>query len=98
MRTDVLIAILSMAVAAYACRAGGYFLMRYVTITPRIEAALKAIPMSVVVSVLAVAALKGGVPEWAGIATAIGMMAATRSELLSITAGVAAVGVLRSAL
>ncbi len=96
MRQDVLIAIFAMAAAAFVCRVGGFFLMRYVTITPRVEAALKSIPMAVVVSVLAVAALKGGVPEWAGIATALGMMVATRSDLLSITAGIATVGVLRS--
>ena len=42
-----LIALAAMAVASYACRVAGYFLMGYVQITPRIESALKAVPLRV---------------------------------------------------
>ena len=63
MRPDVLAAILAMAVAAFLCRAGGYFLMRYVPITPRVEVALRMIPMAIVASMLAVAARMAGRPN-----------------------------------
>ena len=38
-----LLALAGMAVASYACRVGGYFLMGYVQLTPRVEAALDAL-------------------------------------------------------
>ncbi len=98
MRPDVMIAILAMAAAAFTCRAGGYFLMRFVALTPRIEAGLRMIPMALVASILAVAALKGGPPEWAGIAATLVIMAVTRSDLAAIMAGIVAVAALRSVL
>ncbi|MEQ1614370.1 MAG: AzlD domain-containing protein [Hyphomicrobiaceae bacterium] len=95
MRPDVLAAILAMAVAAFLCRAGGYFLMRYVPITPRVEVALRMIPMAIVASMLAVAATRGGPPEWAGIAAAMATMAAVRNDFAAILAGIATVAGLR---
>jgi uncharacterized membrane protein len=98
MRNDVVVAILAMAAAAFACRAGGFFLMRFVPITPRIEAGLRMIPIALVAAILSVAALKGGPPEWAGIVAALVAMAATRSDLAAIAAGVVCVAALRSML
>ena len=95
MRPDVFAAILAMAAAAFACRAGGYFLMRYVKITPRVEVGLRMMPMAIVVSMLVVAAAKGGPPEWAGIAASLVAMVVSRSELAAIVAGMAAVAALR---
>lgn len=46
MRADVLATILSMGAVPYLCRAGGYFLMRYVAITHAVEAWLRAIPIA----------------------------------------------------
>lgn len=95
MRPDVLIAILAMAVAAFACRAGGYFLMRYVKITPRIEVALLMMPMAIVASMIVVAARHGGPAEWAGIAAAAGAMVLVRNDFAAIVAGMATVALLR---
>jgi uncharacterized membrane protein len=98
MRPDVLAAIAAMAVGAFLCRAGGYFLMRYVPITPRVEAALRMIPISLMASLLAVAALKGGPPEWAGILVALAVMAATRSDFAAIMGSIGTVAALRALL
>lgn len=98
MRPDVMITILAMAAAAFACRAGGYFLMRYVPITPRVEVALRMIPVSIIASMLAVTASKGGPPEWAGIAAALATMATLRSDLAAIIAGLVTVALLRQML
>ena len=46
MRADVVTAILFAGCASYACRLGGYLLMRYVAITPRTKAWLEAIPLA----------------------------------------------------
>lgn len=95
MRPDALAAILAMTAAAFACRAGGFFLMRYVPITPRVEAALRMIPMAIMASMLAVAATRGGPPEWAGVIAALVAMAVIRNDFAAILAGIATVAGLR---
>lgn len=96
LRPSVLIAILVMAAAAYLCRISGFFLMRYVTITPRLRTALQALPMSLVMSVIAVGAVKGGLPEWLGLATAGAIMTYLHSEFLAILLAVAVVALTRA--
>jgi uncharacterized membrane protein len=86
---------MAMAAAAFICRAGGYFLMRYLPITPRVEVALRMIPMAIVASMLAVAAVHGGPPEWTGIATAMAVMALVRNDFAAIVAGIVTVAGLR---
>jgi uncharacterized membrane protein len=98
MRIDVVAAILLMAAASHLCRAGGYFLMRYVTLTPRVRAWLQAIPVALMGAVLGPAAVNGGPPEWAGLAVAAGAMRATGNDFLSIAAGMATVALMRWAL
>lgn len=90
-RPDVLLAILLLGIASYACRAGGFFVMRYVTITPRVEACLRAIPVALVGAILGPIAARGGPPEWAGLAVALLGMRLTGNELLSAVAAVAVV-------
>lgn len=90
-RTDVLLAILLLGIASYACRAGGFFMMRYVAITPRVEAGLRAVPVALVGAILGPIAARGGPPEWAGLAVAMLGMRLTGNELLSALAAVAIV-------
>ena len=45
-------AILAMAAVTYAIRAGGFWLMGYVPLTPRVRSILNALPGSVVVAVI----------------------------------------------
>lgn len=98
MRADVLTAIALMGVASYACRVGGYFMMRYVAITPRVEAWLNAIPISLMGAILGPAALRGGPAEWLGLVVTLGVMRATGRDFVSVFAGVATVAVARAAL
>jgi uncharacterized membrane protein len=98
MRPDVLAAILAMAAAALACRLGGYFLMRYVRLTPRVEAFLRTIPVALTASILAVAAMKGGPAEWVGIVVALVAMLISRQEFAAVIGGVATVAALRAVL
>lgn len=93
-----LLALLGMAVASFACRISGFLLMGYVRITPRVEAALKAIPLSVMVGIVTPAATSGKLPELLGL-LAVGLaMKLVRNDLAAAVAGAATVGVARWAL
>jgi|SRR6185295_11438560 len=98
MRADVLAAILGMGAATYLCRAGGYFLMRYVAITPAVEAWLRAIPIALFGAILGPAAVNGGPPEWIGLAVVLAVMRLTGNDFAGAIAGVAAVAGLRALL
>jgi uncharacterized membrane protein len=92
---NALAAILLMGLASYACRAGGFFLMRYVTVTPRVEAWLRAIPVALIGAILGPVAVNGGVPEWLGLATALLLMRLTGNDFVSAIAAVAVVAMAR---
>jgi uncharacterized membrane protein len=94
-RPDVIAAILAMGVVAYACRAGGFFMMRYVPLTPPVQAWLKAIPMSIVGAILGPIAINGGVAEWVGLAAAVGLMWITGRDFVGLFGGIAAVALVR---
>ncbi|MBC7803537.1 MAG: AzlD domain-containing protein [Candidatus Parcubacteria bacterium] len=95
MRIDVLTAIFLMGIASYACRIGGYVLMRYVAITPRVEAWLRAMPMALMGAILGPAAVNGGVAEWIGLATAVLVTRFTRNDFLGAVLAAAAVAAVR---
>jgi len=95
MRADVLWAILLMGVASHACRFAGFFLMRYVVVTPRVDAWLRAIPMALIGAILGPVAANGGPPEWLGLATAFGARYAGGNDFVSVVAAIAVVALLR---
>jgi uncharacterized membrane protein len=97
-RPDVVTAIAVLGLVSYLCRAGGYFLMGYVRVTPRVEAWLNAIPMAIMGAILGPIAVNGGPPEWAGLAAAVGLKQITGSDFISILGAVAAVAALRQLL
>ena len=61
-----LLAIGAMAAASYACRIAGYLLMGYVPVTPRVQAALKAIPLGVMIGIVMPSAAAARCPNWWG--------------------------------
>lgn len=92
---DFLLALLAMGLASYACRAGGFFLMRFVTVTPRIESALKVLPLGVMIGIVMPAVTKGGPPEWCGVLAVIAMMKLSGNDFVAAFAGIATVALLR---
>ncbi len=86
-----------MAAASFACRAGGFLLMGFVPITPRLEAALRAIPLAVMIGILAPVVARGQPAELAGIAAVTLIMKLAGNELLAALAGVAIVAIARAA-
>jgi len=98
LHADIFWAILMMGLASGLCRFGGYFLMGYVAVTPRIEAWLRSIPMALIGAILGPIAVKGGPAEWLGLATAIAVMRVTGNDLLSAVAAIGIVAGLRAVL
>lgn len=89
--------LLAMAAASFACRAGGFWLMRFVPVTPRLEAALKATPLAVMVALVAPVAARGEPASLAALAVVLVAMRLVGSDLVATLAGVAAAALLRAA-
>ncbi|HYF44294.1 MAG TPA: AzlD domain-containing protein [Ramlibacter sp.] len=94
--TNFLLAIVGMALASYACRVTGFLLMHWVPVTPRVEAALRAIPLGVMVGIVMPSLASGRVPELAGLAMVLVLMKTVRNDLVAAVGGAAAVGVCRA--
>jgi uncharacterized membrane protein len=93
-----LLALVGMALASYACRLAGFLLMGLVTITPRVEAALRAIPLGVMIGIVIPAASAGRVPELLALVVVGTVMKLVRSDLAAAVAGAATVALCRLAL
>jgi uncharacterized membrane protein len=94
---EFIVALVVMAAASFACRAGGFLLMRFVPITPRLEAAIGAVPLAVMIGIVAPVAAKGQPAELLGIAAVILAMKVIDNDLLAALAGVVVVAIARSA-
>lgn len=92
---SALLAIVLMAVVTYAMRAGGYWIMGRVTLSPRIAAMLAYLPGAVLTSLVVPAVLGEGVPGViALIATAV-VMRWRGNLLLAMLAGIGAIWLTR---
>jgi len=89
--TDFMTVVAALAVASFACRAGGFMMMRYVRITPRVESALKAVPLAVMIGIVVPAAAAGSVPEIAALFAVGVVMKLLGNEFLAAVAGLAVV-------
>lgn len=85
------LALLGMALASYACRAAGYVLMGWLPITPRLESALRAMPIGVMTGIVAPSIAAGRPPELAGLLMVGVVMKLTGSDIAAAVAGAAAV-------
>ena len=88
-------AILLLALVTMATRVGGVWIMSYVTITPRIEAFLKYMSISVLISIVAASAWAAGSRIWLGVVTAAVVMIVTRSAVGAMLAGTACAALAR---
>lgn len=91
-----LAALAAMGVATYVTRAGGFWLMGFVPLTPRVEAALTAIPSSVMAALLAPIALQAGPAEMVGYGVIAAVMLISRRDIVAGIAGVVAVAAFRN--
>jgi len=84
---DFLLTVTALAAASFFCRVGGFMMMRFLRITPRIESALKAVPLAVMIGIVMPAAATGRVPELAALVAAGVTMKMRNNELLAALAG-----------
>ena len=91
------LALLAMGGATFLLRAGGFWLMGRVTLTPRVQRMLEALPGSIVAATVLPIVAKSGPAGFVAVAVALAVMILLRSELLAVAAGVAAAALARSA-
>ena len=83
-------AVAGMAAATYLTRASGYWLMSFVRVTQRVERLLRHLAGSVFVAIVVGGAMKGDAAASIAIVAAMATMAATRSAVPAVIAGVVA--------
>ncbi len=86
-RADVLAAIAVMVAVTVASRLGGYWLMRYVPVTPRVRRMLDALPGSIILAAIAPVVVGGGSVAMLAIAAAIATAMATRNDFIAVAVG-----------
>lgn len=87
------IAIVGMAIATLLTRIGGFWMMSYVTVSPRVERFLRHTAGGVLVAIVTAAVMKGDLAMWVGLALAVGIMMMLRKSMTAILIGmIVAVG------
>ncbi len=92
---DFFLALVCMGLASYACRLAGFVLMGYVTITPRMESAMRAVPLAVMIGIVTPAVSAGRVPEIVAIVVVGAIVRITGKDVIAAVAGAAVVAGLR---
>jgi len=90
-----LLTIALMALVTYACRAGGYWLMGRVTMSPRVEAGLTYLPGAVLISLVAPAMAREGVPGVCAVVVTAVLMRLSNNLLVAMVGGIFTVWLVR---
>jgi uncharacterized membrane protein len=93
----VLAAIVLMALATFATRAGGLWLLGRITISPKVESGLQYLPGTILISLVAPCIFDGSVANPIAAVASVAVAARTRSLPLAMVTGVVVVWLLRSA-
>jgi uncharacterized membrane protein len=94
---DVMLAIAVMTAVTVAMRLGGFWLMGYVTVTPRVRRMLDALPGSVIAAAVLPAVVQGGLVACLAVMSAMLAMYLTRSDIVAVLIGVAVAALARLA-
>ena len=95
-RSDVMIAFAVMTAVTVASRLGGYWLMGYVTVTPRVRRMLDALPGSIVVAAALPVAVNGGAVVMVAIVAALVVTVIRRNDFLAVITGMAVAALARA--
>ena len=96
LRGDVMIAFAVMMVVTVLSRVGGYCLMSYVTITPRVRRMLEALPGSIIVAASLPVAVNGGPVVMFAIVAAMIVTVIRRNDFLAVFTGMAVAALARA--
>ncbi len=94
-RPEFLPILILMGLVSFFCRAGGFWLMRFVTVTPRLESALKATPLAVMIGIVVPVAARGSLPEIISLIAIVIVMRFANNDLMAAFTGVGVVAVAR---
>jgi uncharacterized membrane protein len=97
LRTDIMIVIGAMALVTLALRTTGFWLMRYVPVTPPIQRLLDALPGSIIAAAVLPAVVQGGLVAWLAVIAAMVSMWLTRSDFVAVIAGMGVAALARLA-
>lgn len=92
---SALLAIALMAIVTYLTRAGGYWMLGRVTISPRIEAGLAYLPGAVLIALVVPATVEEGIPGVLALAATAMAMRRTGNLFLAMVAGVGTIWIMR---
>jgi uncharacterized membrane protein len=87
MRTDVMIVIAAMAFVTIALRITGFWLMRYVPMTPRVKRMVDALPGSIIAAAVLPVVVQGGLIAALAVVAAMLSMWLTRSDFVAVITG-----------
>lgn len=96
-RTEVWIAIAVMTAVTVFSRLGGYWLMAYVPVTPRVRRMLDALPGAIIISAITPVVLNGGPVVILAIAAAIGVTLIKRNDFIAVMTGMGVAALARFA-
>jgi len=92
---DFFLALVCMGLASFACRLAGFVLMGYVSITPRIEAGMRAVPLAVMIGIVTPAVAAGKLPEIVALVVVGAIVRVTGNDVIAAVAGAAVVAGMR---
>jgi len=95
MTTTSLITILGMAIATYITRASGFYIASRFKMTPKLRAALNAVPAAIIVSIVAPQLKDGGLPEILSAIIVVFLAVKQKGLMICLLAGLAAINIFR---
>jgi uncharacterized membrane protein len=96
LRSDVMMAFAAMTAVTVASRLGGFWLMGYVTMTPRIRRMLDALPGSIIVAAALPVAVNGGLVVMFAIVGAMVVTIIRRNDFIAVITGMAVAALARA--
>jgi uncharacterized membrane protein len=96
LRNDVMIAFAVMTAVTVGSRLGGYWLMGYVNVTPRVRRMLDALPGSIIVAAALPVAVNGGLVVMFAIAAAMVVTIIRRNDFIAVITGMAVAALARA--
>jgi len=96
LRSDVMLAFAVMTAVTVAARLGGFWLMGYVTVTPRVRRMLDALPGSIIVAAALPVAINGGPVVVFAILAAIVATVVFRNDFIAVIVGMTVAALARA--
>ncbi|MES2751286.1 MAG: AzlD domain-containing protein [Pseudomonadota bacterium] len=96
LRSDVIIAFAVMTAVTVASRLGGFWLMGYVNVTPRVRRMLDALPGSIIVAAALPVAVNGGPVVLFAIGAAVAITIIRRNEFVAVITGMVVAALARA--